>query len=79
MAKVIQIDSCGGKLLFVKAIKETIHCDLLTAKNTADSITVKGSKFCLNDGSVINESQWDEIVDKCDKMNAALKWHYVNG
>lgn len=68
----VKITHCKNKLRLVKAIKETTHMPLISAKNIVGN-TVNGGILLLNESSISKE-QWEQIAQ--DQVSN-IKWTYV--
>lgn len=68
----VKITHCENKLRLIKAIIETTHMPLISAKNIVDN-TVNGGILLLNESS-ITLYEW-EIIAKSQSSN--IKWTYV--
>lgn len=78
--KRVKITKCGGKLQFVKAIKEVTGKSLLESKNIADILVIPNGVSGYNYGTLllnrasITPEQWDEIAKQCD---VEIEFEYV--
>lgn len=68
----VKITHCKNKLRLVKAIVETTHMPLISAKNIVDN-TVNGGILLLNESS-IPKKQWESIAQD-QALN--IEWKYV--
>lgn len=78
MAQTIKIEKCSNPLVLCKAIKETTHCALATAKNIVKGLKTNGNVICLNDGSPITPENWENITHFCDELGCDLVWQYMH-